>query len=420
MGNAAQNYRLHGGQGGAVRHLHLTAALAVAVLLAVVLSSGEAYARWMENRYVHTLADRSFIQKNQGSALQSEAFRSPDLLPIYGSSELDLPDRFNANRIFRKYPTGFTTFPIGGNASQPLIILQKLAAVGTDLQGKKVAISLSPGFFLDTMMPPDDYAGNFSPLHANGLAFNMRLSWELRKAAAKRMLDYPDTLRNDRVLNFALERLSDGSQVSRALYLAILPYGKLESWGLELQDDWETLNFIWGADNLDTKLPKEAGELDWTMLLMHGQDHYRQHADNNPFGFDNGQWQQFGKLWLSNKNSLDDQQFLRALRLSSGWTDLELLLREMRELGAETLVLSMPFPGQYFDYMGVSRAARQEYYNRLEALARAYGLSEVDFQDHDQDKYFFWNPGSHLSSVGWVYYSRALDAFYHERGSSSQ
>lgn len=403
-----------------MRHPHLTAALAVAVLIALLLGSGEASARQMENRYIHALADRSFVQKRQGSALQRAAFQSPDLLPVYGSSELDLPDRFDANRIFRRYPTGFTPFPIGGNASESLILLQRLAAIGPDLKGKKVAISLSPGFFLETMMPPDEYAGNLSPQQANEFAFNLGLSWELRKAVARRMLDYPDTLRNDRMLNFALERLADGSQVSRALYLAILPYGRLETWGLGLQDDWETVNFIWQADSLNLKVAKEPGELDWDMLLAHAQTRYRQRSDNNPFGFDNDQWTQFGPQWLNARNTLEDKRFLRALRLSLGWTDLELLLRELKELGADTLVLSMPFPGQYFDYLGVSRAARQEYYNRLETLARAYGVGEVDFQDHDQDKDFFLNPGSHLSSVGWIYYSKELDAFYHQRGPSPQ
>ena len=46
-------------------------------------------------------------------------------------------------------------------------MLQKLAAVGAGLPGRKVAISVSHAWFTDRIMAwADGYAGNFSPLHA--------------------------------------------------------------------------------------------------------------------------------------------------------------------------------------------------------------------------------------------------------------
>jgi D-alanine transfer protein len=76
-------------------------------------------------------------------------------------------------------------------------------------------------------------------------------------------------------------------------------------------------------------------------------------------------------------------------------------------------VLSQPLPGAYFDYVGVSAAARAQYYARLREVAAAYDVSVVDFADHDSDRYFVTDPNSHLSRKGWTYYDRALDAFYH-------
>ena len=141
--------------------------------------------------------------------------------------------------MFRDHPTGFTIFPVGKAESTCLIILQKLAAVGPALEGRKVAVSLSPAWFFDRLMAwADGYAGNFSPLHAGELAFNTRLSLQLRQDAARRMLQYPATLANRPLLRFALENLADGSPVSLACYDAVLPLGIVHNAILRYQDHW--------------------------------------------------------------------------------------------------------------------------------------------------------------------------------------
>ena len=75
------------------------------------------------------------------------AVRAPDVLPIYGSSELihPIPDRSSA--FFRTAPTGFQVSPVGKAGSTSMIILEKLGGLGTNLRGKRVAISLSPSWF---------------------------------------------------------------------------------------------------------------------------------------------------------------------------------------------------------------------------------------------------------------------------------
>ena len=98
------------------------------------------------------------------------------MLLVYGSSELNLQAAYNrpfhATNLFRDRPTGFTVFPVGKAGTTCLIMLQKLAALGPDIRGKKVAISLSPFWFFERLdLRPDAYAGNVSDLHAGELAF---------------------------------------------------------------------------------------------------------------------------------------------------------------------------------------------------------------------------------------------------------
>ena len=238
---------------------HLAPALTAVILGVVVLAAFGFYARSLEYRSITALAaDEAIIErdgklspvKNQGSALQQAALDTNCLLPIYGSSELDLQAPYNrpfqATNLFRDYPTGFTIFPVGKAETTCLIILQKLAAVGPALKGRKVAVSVSPfWFFKRPAARTDGYAGNFSPLHAGELAFNTGLSLQLRQDAARRMLQYPDTVANRPLLRFALESLADGSPLSLACYDAVRPLGIVHNAILRYLDHWSVVIYLW-------------------------------------------------------------------------------------------------------------------------------------------------------------------------------
>src|SRR5262249_45216836 len=129
VGDAEPDHRVHGEPGERVKHPRLWAAAAAILLSVGGLGAAALYVRRIEERYVHSVAAQMFAQKNQGVALQRAAFRQPDLLPFYGSSDLNVPDRYHASALFRNYPTGFTVFPVGNPGSTSLIWLQALAAV---------------------------------------------------------------------------------------------------------------------------------------------------------------------------------------------------------------------------------------------------------------------------------------------------
>jgi len=319
--------------------------------------------------------------------------------------------------VFRGEPTSFNIFPVGQGDTTDLLILQRLVAIGPGLRGKKVVISLSPNWFFERLqVPRKSYAGNISRLQAGEVAFSTDLSFDLKHAIAKRMLDYPDTLQRDTVLRFAVEKLADGSLASRALYYLALPLGKLRNLVLRLQDHWEILTYIWSRPDIQPAVPPRGTPPDWSALLVMAERESHRHTDSNPFGFDNQDWQRFYREQVTAKrHSLDDRYFLSGLNRAREWIDLDLLLRVLQELGARPLILSMPLGGSYYDYVGVSAKARAEYYAKVEQLASRYGAIVRDFADHDEDRYFVLNARGHLLPKGWIYYSQALDDFYHDR-----
>ena len=77
-------------------------------------------------------------------------------------------------------------------------------------------------------------------------------------------------------------------------------------------------------------------------------------------------------------------------------------------------VISVPLKGAAYDAIGISRSARQTYYDRLRALAQQYQIPCEDFEDHDADPAFELPHNEHPTSEGWKFYDAALDNFFHQ------
>src|SRR5262249_13951231 len=157
---------------------------------------------------------------------------------------------------------------------------------------------------------------------------------------------------NHPLLRFALERLAGASLVSRGLYYAALPLGKLWNLTLRLQDDWETLVFL-RAQLGSSPVPHRHGDLDWASLLTHAEEEAQRKGAGNRFGFETAFWVAHAPEIARQKGVYPPQTVLRSLERSAEWADLDLLLRVVRQLGGEPLILSIPMNGGYYDYLGV-------------------------------------------------------------------
>jgi D-alanine transfer protein len=151
------------------------------------------------------------------------------------------------------------------------------------------------------------------------------------------------------------------------------------------------------------------------MLHRQADASYRAHSNNNEFGLDNEKWdRELRRETLRLRNTRSDAAFLRTLERSQEWVDLELLLRELTELGARPLLLSMPIHGGWYDHCGITYAARRAYYEKLRGVGARYHAAVVDFADHDADQSFCHDTMGHLAPRGLVYYNQAFDDFFHD------
>jgi D-alanine transfer protein len=381
--------------------LHLRAA---AIALALVAISGavellKAYR--LEHRYIRKVVAESSQVKDLGIVWQRECFAQPDVLPIYGSSELVKKAPNKASEFFESYPSGFAVSPVGRPSCTSLILLEKIAASAPKTPGRKVAICISPSWFLVRGANSVGFAGNFSAMQATELFYGTSLSLGLKHDIAGQMTRYPQLMAKSPVLATAVSSLASDRWSDRAVYFASMPLGWLENAVYRLQDHYEVVWWARGDHKLYHLVRRKSATLRWDRLLTNAVKMSKPLPEED---FDS-RFRYFA----------DDTAFIAALGRSAEWEDLALLLRVVRELKLDPLVLSMPMEDAHFERMGISPEFRAAYSERLHAFASLHDVPVVDFLDHASDSRFFADHYGHPSAKGWIYFDRVLDDFYHGR-----
>ena len=245
---------------------HLYACIIALGLAAIIFFAAERVLIHLEHATIVSTASERFVLKNQGLAFQRAAAHSPNVLMLYGSSELLVPSAPERGSIFfRTAPTGFQLSPVGGGGANPLTMLQRVGALGSALRGKRLAFSLSPGWFCNVGRSTQGYKGNFSPMAATEMVFGTALDFELKRDIAARMLQFPETLEQRPLLEFALRRLASGQLLDRVVFCALWPAGKIQTALYELEDHWAAVHHIQRHTKPPPRLQEET--VDWPQFV---------------------------------------------------------------------------------------------------------------------------------------------------------
>ena len=406
------------------RHRTSPPPLAALAVIACGLVAVQLYAWQLEQRYVRSLtgAITPWHHKSHGLAIDRLAFSQPDLLPVYGSSELIVGAPHDADELFKDYPTGFRPFEVATSAATPIIMMMRLASMGAALAGKRVVISITPAEFYRPHLEQPSYKANFSRVQATTLAFDTGIPYSLRRDAAMRMLQYPTTIADDPILRWGLESLADRSAV-RTGPICRGPSARPAPGGgaRPLRTTGSSSPSCTRHPELHRSETVVPVPINWANARSARRQRRRCiESSNNPFGFRDDYWTANGyKL----QQPMDRARLLPVVPLMVNglhheprnleWRDFALLLDIVRSLGGQPLVVSAPLSGPFLDYWGVTPVERAQYYDELRDRTSHDGVPLVDFADHDEDRGFVRDPESHLNDKGWVRFDEVLDAWFH-------
>jgi poly-D-alanine transfer protein DltD len=394
------------------RHPYLVAALSAAIcflgLVWGVMLIGEHRARARSA----ALAPMIFPEKWRGRGAQLALSRRNDLLLMYGSSELEYEMQNRATDVFGSYPTGFAIAPIGDRGFPILSMAVAMGSLGTALRGKRIVVSVAGTWLLGDNMRAERVSVrvHLSGLEVGDVVFRSGLPIELRRRFARDILQYVSPNEIGPFLGITLSCLAQ-TCAFEPLLPALTPIWLLESLPLRVHD-YATLTF---KLRRATYPMHRTAQVNWDALEARADSSWRTQSASNPFGIHDTTWRYVqGDRFLSRRGRLTDGEFLRHFEQAAKWEELNLLLTTMQVLGARPLVLVTPLKGVYWDFLGVSAAARGKFYAHLDSAITPFAFPMRDFHEYDGDRNFLSEPRSHLSAKGWAVYDRTINAFYHD------
>ena len=205
------------------------------------------------------------------------------------------------------------------------------------------------------------------------------------------------------------------SKLERGLYYLGWPLGELQIQIMRLQDHAEVVIFL-QSNHIDPNVKKIPQSIDWSKDLSAALAEQKLNTSSNPYGIDNSMWSLYQhKLDLPRplKPGSRDEEFSPHVRNMEAWSDLQILLNVLQELGAKPLLLGRPMNVHLWEALGVSENAQNTYYTQLHAITDQYHMPLVDYQQYGTDIYFSIDQGAHTSGYGWVYVDQTLDEFFH-------
>lgn len=405
-------------------------AMAIAVAWLHVYAAG---AQRLATQDARMMAPLDLPFKAQTLTLQRAALRHPDLLPIYGTSELYCcGDTYTGPAFYAHAPSGFALFAVGYPITGDLFFAQTFGALASELRGRRIVLSDSPWFTADEGVGRGAYDSTFSPEIAETFTFDAPVPAALRAAVARRMLDYPETLRDHPILRLGLRALAQDTRWSRAEYGAVAPIGRLIAWVAQLQDARDTVRLLHSRQWSGSQVGDQPRRIDWPWELSSATVAAAAESSNNPFGIANRHWANCTDveppgqcaaamaLYRAGENNRTGAVYAypsawaEATLASPGWGDLRLELEMLHSVGAQPLVWMQPMQGAYDDHTPISAPVRDLVYSRFQQIAAQAGVPATTWQGHDADPLFMIT-FAHFSPRGWAYADRMLDLFWHGR-----
>ena len=358
-----------------------------------------------------TVAETPYPDLFQRTLLLRAANKLPEVIPIYGSSEFGFGGIYNPTKFFKGNPTGWIPFLVGHAGSEDII--QALYAGGQNLKGKKIALSLSAQWFGGNGISQNTFGANFSALQVYRLMFNPEISTQTKIDMAKRLVQFDEINKSYPELEGYLKNYGQIGWKSRMLEDVYLPVSYIEMAALEIQDYNNTSRVLGKlpvkeiVKNSTTKPSNKL--LNWSSLEKKGIADEKLSESNNPLGVTNTFYNKNRGNLLKLKNSQSKAHFYPSLE----YNDLDLLMKILKDEGADPIFIIQPVNGFWYDYTGFTKAQRQKYYNQVRMMATQYGFALADFSGDEYDKYFM-SDASHPNELGWLKIDEALNNFVHQ------
>lgn len=329
-----------------------------------------------------------------------------DSIVVFGSSEFQhgQKTKYHPANLFATQP--FSTMLIGAGYYQSLSHAITLASIQPDMPNNKVVLIVAPQWFRKEGVKPEAFSSRFSEVNYLAMLQNPSLSKDTKQKIADRTetLLEADPPTQKRIKRY--DKMYLKGEIGLMDYL----YTKGYSAFLEEKSRFGVV-FQMLADGLLTKqkTPLTHTDIDWDAYRDEAVSEGRAHSSSNEFHVLDSYYNQNLKPDLAKrKGGGKDGSYCT----SPEYDDLKLFLQVCKELKIEPLIVNIPVNGWWYDYTEFPKEDRQQYYQNIRDIAKAYGAQIADFSDQEYTEYFLEDT-IHIGWKGWVDVNESIYQFFY-------
>lgn len=349
------------------------------------------------------------IIRDRGGILKDYMITSGDLM-LQGSSELSSTVDQNPIHVFPFKDAEYDVTILGRAYTQSLQEASILNSTNGINEKSKIALIVSLQWFeKEAGLDGEDYSVNFSEYQFYKMMNSNKISNENKEYYAKR--NYELLSKGN---EFTEEKLYAGLHakddfISKMCLVMIKPYYKFKEYILDTKDKVLTYNLV-------SKLPNNnecnnIKNLDWNEEYSKAEGQGEKNASGNHLKVDDEYYNKYLKdIYYKLEGTSKDVDLVMSKEID----DYEYFLKVSKELGVKPLIIITPAHGSYYDYLGLNREKRLEYYKTIENMAKEYGFDVLNLQDKEYEEYYLKDV-MHLGWKGWLNINEEIFKYYKER-----
>ena len=360
----------------------------------------------LKNCIDKTIYFNDIFTKNATYFLMDD-YISDNTMVVLGSSELLSEDglAFPAT-LFNNGYSDFNMILMGQGKVQSLPQTVNVGAISEYIKNGKVVLIISPQWFTKTGLVSEEYSSRFVEDAFVKFLQNDSLSVETKRKVSERVNELlsadPTTLK--RVLKYESVYL-DGSW-NPFERVEVYTYSEFRS----AKTRFTFASYLDSIPELNKSDYVRVDEIDFERLMEEAEQRGKEACTNNEYAISNDYYDTYIR---DEYDELKDSNIDDTFSVSPEYDDLRLFLETCNELGLETMVISVPVNGKWYDYTGFPKEERNKYYQNIRDICSEYGATLADFSDREYEDYFLLDI-MHLGWKGWTYVDKVVYDFYRD------
>lgn len=372
--------------------------LSILLTIAILIGYYKYAVRNVEDNYSYKVGHAYAHEgRDGGMILLEKAMRNKDIL-LLGSSDLRIKVDGNPVNVFPNKTSNKNIVISGKPRVQSLLNAIKLGALDAN-KDSNVAVIVSLQWFMRQKVEKASFNSNFSELQYYSFLDNNHISEPIKEKIADRVYDLTYNYANNNATVFTALRDKDD-----LLSKIVKPFFGFQQKFLQYKDVFQSNNLI----NKVSRKNRKPTDKSWNMLRDEAEKKGEKSVTNNNMYVDDKYYNNEIKPALK---ELEGKYKNVDLLKSDEFNDYELFLELCKDLGIKPYIIVESTNGYFYDYAGIPKDKRNEYYNKIRELTEKYGFEHLDLKDYEYEKYFYFD-AMHLGWKGWLHVSEEMAKYF--------